>query len=53
MTPTIARLVRSKRLPTILGSSIMVITHTRKMAADDPFDTVSGTLEITGAADAR
>lgn len=33
------------------GVTIIVVTHTRKMAADDPFDTVSGTLGITGAAD--
>ena len=33
------------------GVAIILVTHTRKMAADDPFDTVSGTLGITGAAD--
>lgn len=32
--------------------SIMVIHHTRKSAADDPLDEVSGTTGITGAADA-
>ncbi|MEP6967563.1 MAG: AAA family ATPase [Pseudomonadota bacterium] len=31
--------------------AIMVVTHTRKLDAEDPFDTVSGTLGITGAAD--
>jgi hypothetical protein len=33
------------------GLCIIVVHHDRKMAADDPFDTVSGTLGITGAAD--
>jgi hypothetical protein len=41
-----------KALADETGVSIILITHTRKMAADDPFDTVSGTLGITGAADA-
>ena len=40
-----------KALADETGASIIVITHTRKMAADDAFDTVSGTLGITGAAD--
>jgi hypothetical protein len=31
--------------------AIVLIHHTRKMDADDPFDTVSGTRGITGAAD--
>jgi AAA domain len=33
------------------GISIAVCHHVRKMDADDPFDTVSGTLGLTGAAD--
>lgn len=33
------------------GVAIIVVTHTRKAEADDPYDTVSGTLGITGAAD--
>ncbi len=41
-----------KALADETGVSILVITHVRKMGADDPFDTVSGTLGITGAADA-
>lgn len=41
-----------KALADETGVSIVVVTHLRKMAADDPFDTVSGTLGITGAADA-
>jgi hypothetical protein len=35
-----------------LGIAIVVLLHDRKAEADDPFDTVSGTLGITGAADA-
>lgn len=33
------------------GLSIVLLHHNRKMDADDPFDTVSGTLGLTGAAD--
>ncbi|WP_176342115.1 AAA family ATPase [Sphingobium sp. GW456-12-10-14-TSB1] len=33
------------------GVAIVVVHHTRKMEAEDPFDTVSGTRGITGAAD--
>ena len=31
--------------------AIVINHHVRKMEADDPFDTVSGTLGLTGAAD--
>jgi hypothetical protein len=35
----------------IPGLTILVVHHDRKMGADDPFDTVSGTLGLNGAAD--
>jgi hypothetical protein len=34
-----------------LGIAVVVVHHVRKMEADDPFDTVSGTTGLTGAAD--
>lgn len=33
------------------GLAIIVVHHTRKMEADDAFDTISGTLGLTGVAD--
>ncbi|NND43239.1 MAG: AAA family ATPase [Silicimonas sp.] len=33
------------------GIGILVVHHVRKMDADDPFDTVSGSTGLTGAAD--
>jgi RecA-family ATPase len=33
------------------GVAIVVVSHVRKMEAEDPLDTVSGTLGFTGAAD--
>jgi hypothetical protein len=33
------------------GLAIVINHHVRKMEADDPFDTISGTLGLTGAAD--
>lgn len=33
------------------GVAGLVVTHTKKLKADDPFDEVTGTLGITGAAD--
>jgi hypothetical protein len=32
--------------------AIVIVTHTRKMAAEDPIESISGTNGITGAADA-
>lgn len=40
-----------KRLADKHRVAVVVVTHTRKMAADDPFDTVSGSTGLTGAAD--
>jgi hypothetical protein len=39
------------RLANKLGIGILVLHHTRKMEADDPIDTVSGTLGLPGCAD--
>lgn len=33
------------------GASGLVVHHTRKLRSEDPFDEISGTLAITGAAD--
>jgi hypothetical protein len=35
-----------------LGIAVVIVHHTRKMAGEDPFDDVSGTLGLSGAADA-
>ncbi len=40
-----------KRLSDAHGVSIVVVHHLRKMAAEDPMDTISGTLGLTGAVD--
>lgn len=42
---------RIKELADNHGVAILIIHHQRKMDADDPFDTFSGTLGLTGAAD--
>jgi hypothetical protein len=39
------------RLANDRGIAIVVLHHTRKMEADDPIDTVSGTLGLAGCAD--
>lgn len=39
------------RLANDKGLSVLVLHHTRKMEADDPVDTVSGTLGLAGCAD--
>jgi hypothetical protein len=44
-------LVALQDLATGLGIAIVVVHHTRKAGADDPFDEVSGTRGLTGAAD--
>ena len=44
-------LVALQDLATRLGIAIVVVHHTRKAGADDPFDEVSGTRGLTGAAD--
>lgn len=40
-----------KRLADKHSVAVVVVTHTRKMGADDAFDTVSGSTGLTGAAD--
>ena len=40
-----------QKIATEHGISIVILHHDRKSDADDAFDTVSGTLRLTGAAD--
>ncbi|MEO6248541.1 MAG: AAA family ATPase [Sphingomicrobium sp.] len=40
-----------QNLASKFGMAVLVLTHTRKMDAEDPFDSVSGTRGLTGAAD--
>lgn len=40
-----------KKMADDYGVAVVILHHTRKMAADDPFDTVSGSTGLTGAAD--
>ena len=40
-----------RRLAAELKLAVVVVHHLRKMDSDDPFDTVSGTLGLTGSAD--
>lgn len=41
-----------KRYADSRNVSVLIVHHTRKMSAQDPFDTISGTTGFTGAADA-
>src|SRR5206468_12849431 len=34
-----------------VGIAVLVLTHTRKMDAEDPIDTISGSLGLAGCAD--
>jgi hypothetical protein len=43
--------VALQELPIKRGIAVVLIHHDRKMEAEDPFDTVSGRLGLTGAAD--
>jgi hypothetical protein len=47
--PTVIAIDTLKR---VRKPAILVATHDRKMDAEDPFDTVSGTLGLTGGVDA-
>ena len=44
-------LVELHRLAGERGMAVLVLHHTRKLDADDPLDTVSGTLGLAGCAD--
>jgi hypothetical protein len=46
-----ASLVPLHRLANDKAIGVLVLHHQRKLAADDPFDTISGTLGLTGRAD--
>ena len=46
-----AAVVALRTLAHEFGIAVVVVHHTRKMDADDPFDTVSGTLGLTGCPD--
>jgi RecA-family ATPase len=47
-----AAVVELRNLAHEFGIAVVVVHHIRKMEADDPFDTVSGTLGLTGCPDA-
>jgi RecA-family ATPase len=47
-----AAVVELRSLAHEFGIAIVIVHHIRKMEADDPFDTVSGTLGLTGCPDA-
>jgi RecA-family ATPase len=44
-------LIELRALANEFGIAIVVVHHLRKAEADDPFDTISGTLGLTGAVD--
>jgi hypothetical protein len=46
-----ASVLEVRQLATEFGIAIVVVHHLRKAEADDPFDTISGTLGLTGAPD--
>jgi hypothetical protein len=50
-TEDYAAISELQRLASKYNVTIIVVHHDRKAAADDAFDTVSGTLGLTGAAD--
>lgn len=41
-----------KQIADEFGIAVLLVHHVRKMGAEDPFDTVAGTVGLTGAADA-
>ena len=47
-----AAVVELRNMAQEFGIAIVVVHHVRKLEADDPFDTVSGTLGLTGCPDA-
>ncbi len=44
-------LTKLHRLANEVGIGVLVLHHTRKLDADDPLDTISGTLGLAGCAD--
>jgi hypothetical protein len=46
-----AAMIGLRELAREFGVAIVVVHHVRKMEADDPFDTISGTLGLTGCPD--
>lgn len=50
-TPDYAAVKELRNLAAEAGIAIVLVRHLRKADSDDPFDTVSGTLGLTGAPD--
>jgi RecA-family ATPase len=46
-----AAVIELRNLAHEFGIAIVLVHHVRKMEADDPFDTISGTLGLTGCPD--